>query len=179
VGARVPTGLRPLCVAAALGCGHTYVGKLSGSDAYIAIVTNGTGDQAGGYVCDSKKVSLWIGKSPLGDGQGKLLARRDGAPVGSVEIAGGGATGEVTIAGSAHAFSAEAASGDAGLHHATQSKSNDVTVETGWVVLADGSFRGIRKTSTTTTTASKPSAVTTVGWVDPDTQPWTDPDTQP
>lgn len=52
----------------------TFVGKVEGSDAYIALVTDGT--ELTGYVCDGEQVSVWFGEPDLQDGRAELVSRR-------------------------------------------------------------------------------------------------------
>ena len=142
-------------VASAASCGGgggkaaaqsgTYVGKVQGTNAYIALVS----DQRAilGYVCDARKVSTWFGKRSLSDSSAKL-ASRHGTPLGEATLSGDRATGQVAIAGRRHAFSARLASGKAGLYREASADPGEPGFEkpgfreTGWIALPDGSVRG-------------------------------------
>ena len=154
--------------------GRTYVGKVDGTDAYIAVVTNSTGTEAAAYVCDGAANSLWVSRSPLAGGSGNLLGRLDGAVVGNVAVSGNSATGTINLAGTPHVFTAQLASAPAGLHRDVERSDGKITAETGWVVLPDGSFRGARVTATSRVPAAALAGLP-VGWSDPDPSPWTDP----
>jgi hypothetical protein len=118
----------------------SYVGKVDGTDAYIALVT-GSGKVAG-YICDSANISVWIPAATVSGNSASLVSRK-GVAVGPVTWSGSTASGTVTIDGTGHAFTAQLASGDAGLYRAVQGTPGDAgAVEVGWVVLPDGSQRG-------------------------------------
>ena len=93
----------------------SYVGKVAGTDAYIALVTKG--DKVAGYVCDGAKVSVWLPAASV-SGHAATLANRRGARVGTARWSGSAASGMVSIDGVTHAFSAALATGDAGLYRA-------------------------------------------------------------
>jgi hypothetical protein len=117
-----------------------YVGKVSGTDAYIAVATDAK--IVAGYLCDGKQLSTWFGHPAVSGGQAALTSRA-GASLGSVRFSGTVATGVVSVNGSSHAFSAELATGTAGLYRETSgTKDKPGYKETGWIVLADGSIRG-------------------------------------
>jgi hypothetical protein len=132
-----------------VGCGGgsaapkdgSYVGKLAGTDAYIALVT-GSGKVAG-YICDSANVSIWIPAATLSGNTANLVSRK-GVALGPVTWSGSTASGAVTIDGTSHAFTATLATGDAGLYRAVQGTPGEAgAIEVGWVVLPDGSQRGL------------------------------------
>ncbi len=157
-----------------------YVGAVEGSDAYIAIISSGS--EVAGYLCDSEQVDTYFGKAELSEGVADLTDR-DGAQIGSVTIADGAATGEIDVAGEELSFTAEAAAGEAGFYWEVDREDDEPVAETGWVVLADGTFRGIRRDFGGGLSAA---ANLPVGqpWIDPDPDPirltpWTDPDPQP
>jgi hypothetical protein len=115
----------------------SFVGLLEGTDAYIAVVSDGK--QLAGYVCDSKTISIWF-KGDVGGTSADLKARTE-QDLGEVDFLGDTADGEIEIDGERHSFSAELAVGDAGLYTAYK-KDDEGTVEVGWVLLNDGSQRG-------------------------------------
>lgn len=124
----------------------TYVGKVKGTNAYVALVSD-IKTIAGGYVCDGKKVSTWFGKASVTDSKTKL-ASRQGAALGEATLSGDHASGQVSIAGQRHAFSARLASGKAGLYRKANADPGEPGFnkpgfrETGWIVLPNGSLRG-------------------------------------
>jgi hypothetical protein len=83
----------------------------------------------------------------------------DGEAVGTVSVAEDIAVGTVEFAGSKRRFSAEPATGDAGVYRLAAENPDEEW--DGWVVLNDGTYTGTSK--------SKPS--TGSPWVDPDSQP--------
>jgi hypothetical protein len=115
----------------------SFVGLLEGTDAHIAIVSDG--EKLAGYVCDSKNVSIWF-KGEVGGTSADLKARTE-QDLGEVAFLGDTADGEIEIDGERHSFSAELAIGDAGLYRALK-ENGEGAVEVGWVVLNDGSQRG-------------------------------------
>ncbi len=122
----------------------TFVGKVGGTDAYVALVSDGK--RVIGYVCDSKRVSTWIDAASVRDGKATLSSRR-GDRLGDATFSNDEVSGELTVGGERRSFSAAAASGDAGLYRAAKVQREDGQigageVEAGWVVLADGSQRG-------------------------------------
>ena len=129
------------------------VGKVDGTDAYVALVSDGS--RVLGYLCDSKKLSRWIDVSTIRDGTAALAART-GDALGEAMISGDRASGTITIDGEPHAFSAVPASGEAGLYRAARvnredGKLSEGEVEAGWIVLPDGTQRGGINTGTTST----------------------------
>lgn len=133
----------------------TFVGKVEGTGANIGLVTKD--GKLAGFVCENKTNSLRLGPVPIKDGTAKLV--QDGRTVGAVEITDHGAAGKVEIAGLRHIFSAEHATGQAGVYRlANQDAEEDWD---GWIVLNDGSYTGTSK--------SKPS--TGKPWVDPEVDP--------
>lgn len=119
----------------------TFVGKVDGTDAYIAVTSNG--DQVGGYLCDSKQVSAWFGASDLSSDRGDLVSRA-GKVLGEASFDGESTSGEVEIDGQRHPFSAKLASGDSGLYRGAEGGDYGVVgnLEAAWVVLPDDSQRG-------------------------------------
>lgn len=118
-----------------------FVGTVEGTDAYIALISDGT-ELRGGYLCDGEEVSVWFASAELSEGTA-ALASRAGDALGTATLGDGEATGEVTVAGVTHTFSARPATGEAGLYReATGEFDQPGFEETGWIVLADGSVRG-------------------------------------
>lgn len=119
----------------------TYLGKVAGTDAYIALIADGD-ELRGGYLCDSKDISTWL-KSAAVDGDEAALASRTDDPVGSATWSGTKVSGTVQVGGANHDFTATLATGDAGLYRkATGTFGEAGFEETGWIVLGDGSLRG-------------------------------------
>jgi hypothetical protein len=119
----------------------SFVGTVEGTDAYIAIISEP--GKVAGYLCDGKQVSVWFRGSVSSD-QAKLQTR-EGKPLGNATLSSEKVTGEVSVGGSSHAFTATAASGKAGLYREAKGTPGEAgSVETGWILLADGSQRGTR-----------------------------------
>jgi len=121
-----------------------FVGKVEGTDAFI-----GVKNRAGvvtAYLCDSKELAVWM----TGTASGDTFTAASG-PVSLTGTLGSGAkqlTGSVTLAdGSKHAFTADLATGSAGLYEA-RGPDGDGIVRAGWVRLASGEQRGAAKTGT-------------------------------
>ena len=147
----------PAPARAAVEAKGAFVGKVDGTDAYVALVSDGR--RVLGYVCDSKKLSRWIDVSTIRDGTA-ALATRTGDDLGEAMISGGRASGTITIDGEPHPFRAVPASGEAGLYRAAHVDRKDGTlregeVEAGWIVLADGTQRGGTNVGTTSTVLVK------------------------
>ena len=118
----------------------TFVGRVAGSNAYIAVVKDGR--QVGAYVCDNGSGSRWLESSRLRNGRAALRAG-SGERVGSVRIAGRQATGTIEVRGRRRRFRARRtrAGGDAGLHFAIGKQTNRLLVG-GWILHPDGTQRG-------------------------------------
>jgi hypothetical protein len=122
-----------------------YVGQVQGTDDSIALVTEGH-RLSGAYLCIPQS-SQWIRPSPFTKGKAPLVARR-GVVLGSVTFSGDTASGQVT-AGGQRPFSAQLATGDAGLYRTTSGTANQPGFsETGWIVLPDGNGCGSTNTIT-------------------------------
>ena len=118
----------------------TFVGRVPGSSAYIAILKDGR--QIGGYVCDNGSASRWLESSRLRDGRARLRAGTSGERVGSVRIAGSQATGTIEIRGRQRRFRAtRTGKRDAGLHFAIGKQPNRLLLA-GWILHPDGTQRG-------------------------------------
>lgn len=90
------------------------------------------------YLCDSQMVSQWITGEIAGE-EGTLVAGESSA---EVTIAGDGVSGTVALdGGQPRPFTAEPATGDAGVYRAEVSQGGaDYHID--WVVLNDGRQRG-------------------------------------
>lgn len=138
----------------------TYVGKVDSTSANIGLVVKG--DRLAGFVCQDAKASLRLDAVPLDavpleEGTGELL--HDAIAVGTVSVTDDEAVGTVDFEGSKRKFTAEPATGEAGVYR--KAAENPGQPWDGWVVLNDGSHTGTSK--------SKPS--TGRPWIDPDSQP--------
>jgi hypothetical protein len=124
-----------------------FVAKVEGTDAQIALVTDGA-SLGGGFLCVPEGASSWIRGAPLEDGTVELVARREES-LGEATFDGDTASGEVTVAGGPQSFGAELAEGKAGLYRTTSGEPGKAGFsETGWVVLPDGSVCGVTGTTT-------------------------------
>lgn len=118
----------------------TFVGRVQGSDAYIAVLKDGR--KIGGYLCDNGTLSRWIEYRWLRNGVAPLSVGTTGERLGSVRIAGRSATGTVLIAGQKRRFRATLTrKEDGGLHFAIGKQPGSLLVA-GWILLPDGSQRG-------------------------------------
>ena len=118
----------------------TFVGRVQGSDAYIAVLTDGR--EISGYVCDDGGVGRWIGSSRLRDGIAPLRAGTTGERLGRVRIDDQRATGTIEVGGRERRFRARRVrEQDAGLHFAIGKQTNRLLVG-GWILLPDGTQRG-------------------------------------
>jgi hypothetical protein len=120
------------------GSTNTWVGQLAESDAFIAIMKEGTQHLI--YITNGKDVSVWFEGNASGAVVGYFTFYNDegGSIINNPQ--GDGFGGTVTIAPGQHfKYSTVPAKGDAGLYRA-----KDATGESAWIVLADGSFRGAK-----------------------------------
>lgn len=140
------------------GSGVTYVGRVEGTDAYVAFFV--AKKNAFGYVCDGEQLAHWVaGKVKKG---GFALTDTSGGPAAATLV--GGVLGKkvegalILTDGTRHAFSARKAKGKAGLYR-RERVIDGVNYAAGWVELPDGSFKGqvtaagLAPGGTTTTTA--------------------------
>lgn len=140
----------------------TYVGRVEGSDAYIAISKDGR--TIGGYLCDGAVVSRWLRYAWLEKGHAPLIAGTTGEELGSVHISGGTATGVIRVGDRDLPFLAERvhAGGDAGLYFAI-AKQPDRLLVGGWILHPDGTQRGaVSRLSTRTLSPLTPLAAPTL-----------------
>ena len=119
----------------------TFVGRVDGSDAYIAISKDGR--KIGGYLCDGGTVGRWLKYTWLEKGLAPLIAGTTGEELGAVRIAGGTATGMIRVGDHDLPFRAERvhAGDDPGLYWAI-AKQEDRLLVGGWILLPDGTQRG-------------------------------------
>lgn len=128
---------------------RTLVGKVAGSHAYVALVSDGS--RVAGYVCDGRKLSRWLKPVAIDDGAATLRGR-DGRVLGTVRIASRRAAGELDVGERRARFTALPARGEAGLYQQrTGSPGARGYRETGWIVLADGTHRGSTQFTSTDT----------------------------
>jgi hypothetical protein len=126
--------------AAADAKASTFLGRVHGSDAYIAILKDGR--KIGGYVCNNGTVSRWLEYTWLRDGRAPLIAGTTGERVGRVRIADKDATGTIEVNGHKRTFRAgRTREKDGGLHFAV-GKQPDRLLVAGWILLRDGTQRG-------------------------------------
>lgn len=128
---------------ASTGIASGWTGKVDGTDAYIALVTNGTELMA--YVCDSQTVAEWF-HGKVGEDKLDLVAGTANLTNGHATLVAtltqAAATGTVTLAdGQTHSFTAGKSTGDGGLYRLEETQNGDKLVS-GWVVLNDGELRG-------------------------------------
>ena len=99
------------------------------------------GNRAAGYLCDGKKVEAWL----EGDVKGNTLTLhgRDASTSVTATVDRAALHGNVTLGGATLPFSAQAATGQAGLYQSRRVL-NGIATRIGWIVLPDGSQVGIR-----------------------------------
>jgi serine/threonine-protein kinase len=118
---------------------ETFVGK-AGDGANVAVITDG--ERLSGFVTDGTSYGKWFATNAVAEDGATDLVARDGFELGSVEINGDQAVGEVQVAlGQAEPFSAERVERSGGLFTAAEKDGED-SFEAGWVVLADGTELG-------------------------------------
>src|SRR5262249_42894900 len=121
---------------------ETFVGRVEGSNAYIAISKDGT--KIGGYLCDGAGVSRGLEYTLLDPTHtAPLIAGTTGEELGSVRIVGGKAAGTIRVGDEDLPFQAERvqAKSDAGLYFAI-GKQEDRLLVAGWILHPDGTQRG-------------------------------------
>ena len=138
----------------------TFVGSVQGTDAFIAVVSDGQDVQA--YLCDGVTYGDWF-RGPVRDGRAEIESER-GLRL-AVQLRPGGASGTVRgLGGNEWAFEAEPAQGEAGLY---RTRPDDPEYVGGWVVLNDGDFRGpaigfgLRSTTPVTSSGTSTTTITT------------------
>jgi hypothetical protein len=155
--------------------GH-FAGQVENSNAFIGLVTNGKTLQA--YFCDGTAEAapiLWGWFRGDLNGTAFDLTNEKGDRLAG-EFSTNDVSGTITLAeGTQLSFQAEQVNEPAGLYRLEETI-DGVDTLSGWVVLANGHWRGGRKSGAKLTSAGQPT-----GWVEPDTQPisWVEPDPQP
>jgi hypothetical protein len=117
---------------------NTWVGKVADSDAFIAIMKEGTQHLI--YLTDGKTLSVWFEGNASGAVVGYFTFNNDegGSIVNNPQ--GDGFSGIITLTGGQHLrYTVARARGEAGLYRA-----KDATGTSNWIVLADGSLRGAK-----------------------------------
>lgn len=123
----------------------SFVGRVAGSDALLALLSNG--EQVAGYLCDGEQVSVWLQAREVTAGGARLVGR-DGTDYGTVTVTDTSATGTVILDGVEHSFTLEPATGEAGLYRGFADLGEGESVEVGWIVLNDGAQTGAVATRT-------------------------------
>ena len=133
---------------AVVGCGGedgkaeldrgAFAAKVPKAEFYIGIRVLDEG-KARAYLCDGKRTGEWF-NGPIKDG--RLDLRSPGGARLQATLSATGAVGRVRVAGRIHSFRARAAEGPAGLYRRETKRAGKTRV-TGWVVLADGRYKGI------------------------------------
>jgi serine/threonine-protein kinase len=123
----------------------TYVGTVDGADAYIAVVDNGAGAVTV-YVCDGSKVGAWAQGERTGDTV--TASSASGVQV-DATVSGTTVSGSIVVPDwGTHAFTATEAAYPAGLWRPLDAEAGEFAgLKVGWVVLDDGSQRGLALTS--------------------------------
>jgi hypothetical protein len=155
----------------------TFVGRVRGSDAYIAVVKQGR--KVSGYACNNGTFSRWIRQASLRGGRAPLVAGTTGQRLGSVRIDGRLATGTIEAPGGTRRFRARLTrADDPGLHFAVSKDRNHLLVA-GWILLPDGTQRGaISRVNTQSLSPAAPQRAPTLNPDEP-TVPLGDPDLPP
>ncbi|NJK43848.1 MAG: hypothetical protein HC933_05780 [Pleurocapsa sp. SU_196_0] len=126
----------------------TYVGKLEGSSAYIALV-NRAGEMLV-YVCDGTEQSVTISSWYEGTLNGKTIVaklREDSSRTLNATLNGDSITGTVMLGSGANlSFSASLSAEPSGLWQASQADAAGEAINQGaWIVLPDGTQHGALK----------------------------------
>ncbi len=122
--------------AAGAGVPNSLVGAVPGTDAMIALTTNGATSLS--YVCDSKQIATWFSGPVTGNAIDLTAANGNHL---KATIAATGATGTVTLSGKDYPFTAASSGPNGGLFRAEQSAGGG-NVVAGWIVGSDGQQRG-------------------------------------
>lgn len=157
----------------------SFVGKVDGSDAFIAVVLHTDGTVTA-YVCDSVSISEWFMGNV--DGSSLDLTNASGARL-TADLAPDSFTGTFTGSdGSPLSFSVQQEDEPYGLYRGEDTV-DGVDLVAGWIVLPDGEQRGAVSGGGRIVPAPPFNINTRTGtgttWVNPDPQPWVDPDSEP
>ncbi len=116
-----------------------FTGRSSGNELTVAVgVKDG---RAAGYLCDGRTVEAWLEGTLTGD-QLTLHGRNADTGV-TAAVDQRSLLGMVTVAGTVRPFSAQIATGPAGLFQSRRTVEG-ITTRIGWIVLPDGTQVGIR-----------------------------------
>ncbi len=116
-----------------------FTGRSSGNELTLAVgVKDG---RAAGYLCDGRTVEAWLEGTLTGD-QLSLHGRNADTGV-TATVDQRSLLGMVTVAGTVRPFSAQIATGPAGLFESRRTVEG-ITTRIGWIVLPDGTQVGIR-----------------------------------
>lgn len=117
---------------------RTYVGKVEGTDAYVAVLADGA-DEVVVYLCDGEQVVRYLGGAIEGGALWAGDGRGTTAEAATAEMT---VRGSITLAdGSTHGFAADRATGDAGFWWKDDPIPGGASAG-GWIRLADGTWRG-------------------------------------
>jgi serine/threonine-protein kinase len=116
-----------------------FAGRTSGNEMTLAVGVKG--NRAAGYLCDGKKVEAWLEGDVKGDTL--ILHGRDASTSVTATVDRAALHGSITLGGATLPFSAQAATGQAGLYQSRRVL-NGIATRIGWIVLPDGSQVGIR-----------------------------------
>lgn len=120
---------------------NTWVGQLTDSDAYIAIMKEGQAHLV--YITDGKEIALWFKGNVGVAGAGYFQFQDAELRAVNAQPQGRNYRGTVTVAPGQHVtFVAVPAKEPAGLYRA-----KDGDEMSGWIQLEDGSFRGAKLSS--------------------------------
>jgi hypothetical protein len=125
---------------------RVFVGTVSGSNAFIAIVTGG--NLASAFVCDGKN-GIWALFEATESDATLDLRSKSGATLAG-DVTDDKVNGTLTLDGTPLRFTAEPASGEAGLYLAeAESKTDTKRLRAGWIVLDGGEQRGAAQLGST------------------------------
>lgn len=114
-----------------------WTGKVQDTNAYVSLFTLND-KHAGAYLADGANIAtLVLGKR----NHDQLSLRPTAATTVTANVAGETVDGTVTLDGVAHPFTADRATGKAGWYRGRKKNRGD-TIAAGFIVLADGTFRG-------------------------------------
>jgi hypothetical protein len=120
-----------------------FTGRSSGNELTVAVgVKDG---RAAGYLCDGNTVEAWLEGDLVGD-ELTLHGRNAGTAV-TASVDQRSLLGSLTVAGVVRPFSAQIATGPAGLFQSRRTI-DGITTRIGWIVLPDGTQVGVRSSGT-------------------------------
>jgi hypothetical protein len=116
-----------------------FTGRSSGNELTVAVgVKDG---RAAGYLCDGNKVEAWLEGDLAGDRLTMHGRNADTAITATVDQRS--VLGNLTVSGTVRPFSAQIATGPAGLFQSRRTVEG-ITTRIGWIVLPDGTEVGVR-----------------------------------